>query len=74
MYYWYETRGGALVDEFEVKWDLAINSILLRPTDAAFVRLTLPLLDGDLEAADRRAVNFLRQLQPHIREVLPFNN
>lgn len=74
MYYWYETRGGALIDEFEVKWDLAVNSLLLRPTDAAFVRLTLPLLDGDLEAADRETVNFLRQLQPHIMKALPFNN
>ncbi|MDH3892893.1 MAG: EpsI family protein [candidate division Zixibacteria bacterium] len=74
MYYWYETRGGALTGEYAVKWDLAVNSLLLRPTDAAFVRLTLPLLNGDLEAADRVAVEFLRQLHPHITQALPFHN
>ena len=74
MYYWYETRGGALIDEFAVKWDLAVNSLFLRPTDAAFVRLTLPLLDGDLEAADREAVAFLQLFYPHILEALPFHN
>ena len=44
------------------------------PTDAAFVRLTIPVSDGDLEAADRMAVDFLRELHPHITEALPFDN
>lgn len=74
MYYWYETRGGALTDEFAVKWDLAVNSIMLRPTDAAFVRLTVPLLNGDFEVADREAVEFLKRFHPHIMEALPFHN
>lgn len=74
MYYWYETRSGALTDEFAVKWDLAVNSLFLRPTDAAFVRLTVPLLDGDLESADREAIEFLQQLHPYIMEALPFDN
>lgn len=74
MYYWYETRGGALANEFAVKWDLAVNSLLLRPTDASFVRLTIPLSDGDLEAADREAAEFLRQFHPHIIDALPFDN
>ncbi len=74
MYYWYQTRGGALTNEFAVKWDLAVNSLLFRPTDAAFVRLTLPLANDDLEAAGTKAIRFLNSFYPYLMEALPFDN
>ncbi len=74
MYYWYQTRGGALIDEFDVKVDLAVNSLMLRPTDAAFIRLTVPVLNDDFAAADARAVAFLRRFHDPILESLPFDN
>ncbi len=74
MYFWYQTRGGTLTNEFAVKWDLAVNSLLFRPTDAAFVRLTLPLGDHDLAVAEAEAIRFLNSFYPYLMEALPFDN
>ncbi|HSH00714.1 MAG TPA: EpsI family protein, partial [candidate division Zixibacteria bacterium] len=41
MLYWFETRSGAIHNEFGLKFDLVKNALLFRPTDAAFVRLTV---------------------------------
>ncbi len=73
MFYWFQTRGGVITDEFTVKWDLMMNSLKLRPTDAAFVRLTLSAEDGMEEATDR-AVALLRALENPIQSALPFDS
>jgi EpsI family protein len=75
MFYWFETRGGAIRNEFALKWDLVVNSLLLRPTDAAIVRLTLPLREGEnFDTATRRAVAFFDTFQNDIDKALPFKN
>jgi len=75
MMYWFETRTGVIRNEFGLKWDLMINSIMLRPTDAAICRLTMPLsLDADFEAATGRAEEFIREFYPYMQEALPFGN
>ncbi|MFH1687387.1 MAG: exosortase C-terminal domain/associated protein EpsI [bacterium] len=73
MIYWFRTRGGKLTNEFAVKWDLVKNSLSLRPTDAAFVRLTLPIGQEDLQFATDRAAGFLDAFVPAIEAALPFD-
>ena len=73
MLYWFETRGGAIRDEFGLKFDLMKNSLLLRPTDAAIVRLTVPLNVGeDFDSATKRALDCLDTFHPTIMKSLPF--
>lgn len=74
MLYWFETRGGAIRSEFGLKWDLVMNSLFFRPTDAAIVRLTMPIDEerGGLRGAVERAENFFRVLYPAIEQALPF--
>jgi EpsI family protein len=74
MIYWFETRSGSVADEFALKFDLVRNSLLLNPTDAAFVRLTVPIEGGDLEAATNRAISYLETFQQPIAASLPFDN
>lgn len=75
MLYWYETRGGTIRNEFALKWDLVMNSLMLRPTDAAIVRLTLPIRSEDgVEGATRRAEEFFRDFYPEIARSLPFSS
>lgn len=75
MLYWYQTRGGFIRSEFGLKWDLVINSLMLHPTDAAFVRITLPLRRGEsVENATQRAEVFIRDFYPSIQEALPFSS
>ncbi|MCK4301966.1 MAG: EpsI family protein [candidate division Zixibacteria bacterium] len=74
MFYWYETRGGSLTNEFALKWDLAKNSLLLRSTDVAFIRLTLPIEQGNIEVSSKRAADFLKAFYPGMTQGLPFGN
>lgn len=73
MFYWFETRGGEIRNEFALKWDLMKNSLLLRPTDAAIVRLTTPFLPGEnMAAATARGVAFMTTFYSSVEEALPF--
>ncbi len=74
MLYWFETRGGTIRNEFALKWDLMENSLKLRPTDAAIVRINLPLADqDDIEVGTAKALAFLENLMPAVEQSLPFN-
>jgi len=72
MYYWFQTRGGVLTSEMGLKLDLVFNSLRRRPTDAAFIRINLPL--NKLSEKEARLIfeDFLRTFQHRIKEALPF--
>jgi EpsI family protein len=72
MLYWYETRSGNIRNEYGLKLDLIKNALLFLPTDAAIIRLTVNVTDGDTERATDEAVQFVRQYYPHIKKSLPF--
>jgi len=73
MLYWYETRSGVITGEYGLKLDLMKNAVLLRPTDAAICRLTMPLsLSDDFDRATAEAVRFIGQVYPALRQALPF--
>jgi EpsI family protein len=73
MFYWFETRGGAIRNEFGLKFDLVRNALSLSPTDAAIVRLTVPLEEGDsIDSATQRGLKFLAAFFPDIERALPF--
>lgn len=75
MLYWYETRSGTIRNEFGLKWDLMLNSLQVRPTDAAIVRVNLPLnSDESIDDATARALTFLEQFLPTIDQALPFGS
>ena len=72
MLYWYETRSGDLKSEYGLKLDLVRNSLLLRPTDAAIIRVIINAPTGDFDRATAEGVRLLQQLYPAIKSSLPF--
>ena len=72
MFYWYVTRLGNARTEMDLKLSITKSALLLKPTDAAIVRLTVPVVGGDVESATDRATRFLQRAAPHINEALPF--
>jgi EpsI family protein len=73
MLYWFETRSGAIRSEFGLKFDLVKNSLTFQPTDAAIIRLTVPMDASDnVDSATKRAVGFLSAFYPGIERALPF--
>jgi EpsI family protein len=74
MFYWFETRSGSIRSEFTLKWDLMMNALRLRPTDAAFVRLTLDFSPPLTETtAEEELLTFLGSYLPPIDAALPFS-
>jgi EpsI family protein len=71
LHYWFVTRSGILDNEFALKWDLARNSLLGLPTDAALIRLVLPVGPGGLEAARRDLRAFCREMIPVLDNAIP---
>jgi EpsI family protein len=72
MFYWYETRSGTIRNEYALKFDLVKNALLFRPTDAAIVRLTVTVPDGDIKTATAAGIDFLQKFHPYIIASLPF--
>ncbi|MDZ7261143.1 MAG: EpsI family protein [candidate division KSB1 bacterium] len=69
MFYWFWTRRGTLTSEYGLKLDLAKNALLRQPTDAAFIRIHLPLE----EPSETLASEFIAEIFPAIKNALPFN-
>ena len=71
VHYWFVTRSGVLSNEFALKWDLVRNSLLGLPTDAAMIRLVLPVGPGGLEAARQDLRAFCRTMMPVMDHAIP---
>lgn len=72
MLYWFWTRSGPLTSEYSLKIDLAKNALLRKPTDAAFVRINLPISENQSESL-QYASQFISELFPSLNVVLPFD-
>ena len=74
MFYWFITRGGTLIGEFRLKIDLVLNSLLRRPTDAAFVRITIPMTEDTDQTEVLKAMDdFMAEFGSAIEKSLPFD-
>ncbi|OGP76172.1 MAG: EpsI family protein [Deltaproteobacteria bacterium RBG_16_49_23] len=73
MYYCFLTRSGILTNEFMLKADLVLNSVLRRPTDAAIIRVIFPLPRRSNPSEQEELANrFLTLFWPEIKKALPF--
>jgi EpsI family protein len=68
--YWYQSHGRTIASEYSSKAYLVLDSLRQHRSDAALVRLVIPL--GSTEAgADRAAADFVRSLQPLLGRHIP---
>jgi EpsI family protein len=61
--YWYQVHGRMLANEWDSKLYLLVDSVRLHRTDAALVRIVVPV-DGSAGGAEKQAVSFARALLP----------
>ena len=66
--YWYQVHGRMLANEWGSKLHLFIDSVRLHRTDAALVRIVVPM-DRSSAAAEEQAVSFARALLPTLDRV-----
>ena len=68
--YWYQDRGRIIASEYTAKACLVYDSVTMRRTDGALVRVVTPIY-GDVEEAFGYAREFTEEVFPHIEELLP---
>jgi EpsI family protein len=71
--YWYQSRGRVVASEYWSKAYLVYDAFRFNRSDAALVRVITPVApaDGADAAAERRAIDFVKELFPHLRASLP---
>jgi EpsI family protein len=68
--YWYQLHGRIVANEVKSKMFLLADSVWLRRSDAALVRVVVPVTDTAADAATSRALSFARDLVPSLAKLL----
>ena len=69
--YWYQSHGRIIANEYLGKFYLAMDALRLNRTDAALVRITAPVLNGDEKEAEQRATVFAKQVAMDVEQIIP---
>jgi EpsI family protein len=69
--YWYQSQRRVVASEYAAKFWLVMDSIRYHRSDTALVRVTVPILHNDEEAATRAGVEFVESLFPVLKGYLP---
>jgi EpsI family protein len=69
--YWYQSRDRVVASEFQAKFWVMADSIRLHRTDTALVRVVVPIVNRDEDAAVRTAAEFIKAFYPSLRQFLP---
>ncbi|HYO63118.1 MAG TPA: EpsI family protein [Pyrinomonadaceae bacterium] len=70
LVYWYQGRGRAVASEYWDKVFTVWDSVRLRRSDGAMVRVLVPFNNSE-EAALAAATDFAAQAAPHLRQFVP---
>jgi EpsI family protein len=72
VYYWYQSRDRVVASEYWGKIYTVLDAVKYNRTDAALVRVIVPIPDRSLEeAADDQATEFVKDLFPLLERHLP---
>jgi len=69
--YWYQSHGRIVASEYWGKFYLVYDALRLNRTDAALVRITVPIEDGDEATAKQRAIGFAKQVAMNVEQIIP---
>ena len=71
MFYWYQSNRRAIASEYAAKVYLVRDALLLRRTENAIVRLSVPLRHAADHQSEEDAIELIRSVYPAVREKLP---
>jgi EpsI family protein len=69
--YWYQSHGRVIASEYWGKFYLVYDALRLNRTDAALVRITVPVDNGDEAGAKQQALAFAKTITTNIDQVIP---
>jgi EpsI family protein len=69
--YWYQSRDRVVADEFTAKYWVVADAIRLNRTDTALVRVIVPIVNNNEDAATQVGGEFIRSFFSNLRQYLP---
>ena len=69
--YWYQSHGRVVASEYWGKLYMVYDAMHLNRTDAALVRITAPVRNGDMDAAREQALAFAKQVSTDVDQIIP---
>jgi EpsI family protein len=69
--YWYQSRNRAVASEYKAKFWVMADAVRLNRTDTALVRVVVPVVDRDEDAATKTAVEFVQSFYGTLLHYLP---
>ncbi len=69
--YWYQSHGRIVASEYWGKFYLVKDALLMNRTDAALVRITVPIQHDNEQEAQARAVAFAKQITTDVDQIIP---
>lgn len=69
--YWYQSHGRVVASEYAGKFYMVYDALRLNRTDAALIRVTAPVVNGDEDGAQKRATAFAQQVAVDVEKIIP---
>jgi len=69
--YWYQSRDRVMASEYKAKFWLVADSIRYHRSDTALVRVWVPVIGNNEDAATATGVRFVQAAFPELRRYLP---
>jgi EpsI family protein len=69
--YWYQSHGRVIASEYRALLYSVLDSARSNRTDTAMVRIVVPVLEGEVAAADKEATEFVRSAFPSLVTYFP---
>ena len=69
--YWYQAHGRVVASEFWGKVYLVYDALRLNRTDAALIRISVPVVHGNEDQARSRAIAFAKQITSDVDQIIP---
>jgi len=71
VYYWYQSQGRVIADEFAAKFFLVSDSIRHHRSDTALVRVWVPVVGSDSGPAEKAGIDMIQSFYPAVKAYLP---
>jgi EpsI family protein len=69
--YWYQSHGRVIASEYSGKLYMVYDALRLNRTDAALIRITSPVVNGDEDSAKKNALQFAKEVAVDVEKIIP---
>jgi EpsI family protein len=69
--YWYQSHSRVIASEYSAKFWLVADALRYHRSDTSLVRISVPVLGGDVDAASDLAIQFVQVVFPKLLKQMP---